>query len=211
MSNESGEIDGEAPVIARVVEDSLADPHFWDEPSVGLEDGIVAAIESEAAPFEPLGGAPAPESGRGRWRAGFLGAAAALVLLFAAVVVISALDDTGDDETIAVDLAPTGLVADATGSVELTSTDSGIRIELVDVALPRRDGGAFYEGWVATVDGDRVPVGTFHDGESVVLWAGVGLDSVQAFTITQEGVSSVDASGQDSSGDVVLKADMPGG
>jgi hypothetical protein len=52
-------------------------------------------------------------------------------------------------------------------------------------------------------------VGTFHEGTTVVLWGGVGLADVQAFSVTREGLARIDESGAGSSGDVVVKAELP--
>jgi len=198
----------EPPELGADIRALLGDPEMWGEPAEGVSDRIVAAIESEAAPFEPLASPPSPESRRRSWPSALLGAAASLVVLFGAVVVFSILDDSGGNEVLALELTPTGLVNDASGSVEMEQTDSGVRIELQIVGLPRRIDGVYYEAWLQTAFGELIPVGTFHDGADVVLWGGVLLAEVEAFTITQEGIEGFDDSGAASSGSVVLKADV---
>ena len=47
------------------------------------------------------------------------------------------------------------------------------------------------------------------DAAEVVLWGGVSMEQVEAFSITQEGVDALDESGSESSGSVVLRADLP--
>jgi hypothetical protein len=139
-------------------------------------------------------------------RPALLGAAAAITFLFGGIVVLSALGgvDVGSD-TFSAELTSTGLLPDVGGDIEVTSFDSGLRIDLEAPGLPRRDDGKFYEGWVRTADGDLFPVGTFHDGSKVTLWAGVELDRIELFTITLEEAASGNDPGQDSSGEIVLR------
>jgi hypothetical protein len=185
----------------------LADASTWVEPAPDLGDRVVAAVASETTSPIPAPGA----AGRARWRflrPALIGAATAVVLLFAAVVVFSALGGSDVDQPVAVELVPTGLVAGAAGDIEVSSTSSGLRIDLDAVGLPRRDDGAYYEGWVIADAGQWIPVGTFHEGEGVVLWAGLGLDHVREFTITLEVASPGTETDHGSSGEVVLKADV---
>ena len=72
--------------------------------------------------------------------------------------------------------------------------------------LQRREYTLKAEGWVRTVDGTLFPVGTFHDGDDVTLWAGVELDRIELFTITLETAAGPNDPAQGSSGEVVLKA-----
>ena len=199
--------DDDAPDFGREIGALLADPDLWGEPPAGLDDRIVLAIESESAAFELA----MVSSGRRSWPSALIGAAAAIVVLFGALVVFSALDGTTSSEVIAIDLVSTGLVSDVDGNVELTETESGVRIELRATGLPRRVDGAYYEAWLRTSSGQLVPVGTFHDGGDVVLWGGIGLHEVESFSITQEGTEERDDSGAASSGKVVMKADLSGG
>ncbi len=189
----------------------LADASTWVEPGPDLGERVVAAVASEATSPIPAADAAGP----GRWRSvrpALVGAAAAVVLLFAAVVVFSALGGSDADRPLAVELVPTGLVAGAAGDIEVSSTPSGLRIDLDAVGLPRRDAGAYYEGWVVADAGEWIPVGTFHQGEGVVLWAGLDLDRVREFTITLEVAPTGTEADHGSSGEVVLKADVvPGG
>ena len=92
-------------------------------------------------------------------------------------------------------LSATPLQPGAVGNVKITETTSGLRIELNATGLPRRDGNQFYEAWCKGPAG-LVPVGTFHSGEKVTLWAGVALRDFPGFTITQEEIGSQDSSGK---------------
>ncbi len=138
-----------------------------------------------------------------------LGAAAAFVVLLGGVVVFSALSDSPPQEAFSADLVPTGLVPDVEGSVAVTEMQSGLEIELDAPSLPRRAGGQFYEGWLRTIDDRLVPIGTFHEGDNVTLWAGIELDEVASMTITLEEAVAGDSPAQASSGQVVLKVDFP--
>lgn len=199
--------DDRMPPLGAEIDALLADPELWMEPSAGLEDRIVLAIESEAAPLD-AGSTPARRAGA--WRGAFLGAVAVLILLLGAVVMFSAIDGGPDEEmALDADLVPTGLVNDVSGTVEVSDTESGVRLSLDVEGLPRRADGSYYEGWVRTDTDDLVSVGTFREGASVVLWAGMPLAEIVAFSITQEGVAALDDSGAESSGEVVLKADLP--
>jgi len=183
----------------------LADPTMWDNPSGDVEDRVVAAVLSEsvlhhAAPVTSIDG------GRRGWlRPALLGAAAAIILLFGGIVALSAVNGVDDRETFSSELTSTGLVANVSGDVEISVFDSGLRIDLDAPTLPRRDNGTFYEGWLKTFDGNLIPIGTFHEGDSVIMWAGVGLDQVEAFTITLEESAAGQDPGQVSSGEVVLR------
>ena len=189
------------------VEDLLGDAALWVEPPPELADRVARGVAAEVT--EPI--SVTGTAGSGRWRSTrplLIGAAAAVLVLFGAVVVLSAVDGADVDEPLAVELVPTGLLADAGGDIEVRATPSGLRIDLEAVGLPRRDGGAYYEGWVVAESGPWIPIGTFHEGRGVVLWAGVGIDEIDEFTITLEEVGTDRPTDHDSSGDVVLKADL---
>lgn len=183
----------------------FVDPAMWDQPSANLGDRVVDAIRSESALHDPSPIAPIVPIRRGWVRPALLGAAAAVVLLFGGIVVLSAINGVEDRTTISSELISTGLVANVSGDVEISVFDSGLRIDLAAPDLPRRDHGNFYAGWLLTIDGNLVPVGTFHEGDDVTLWAGVGLDQVEAFTITLEANATGQSPDQGSSGDVVLR------
>lgn len=183
----------------------LADPSMWDEPSRGLGERIVTAVQAEAGlgPSTPV---TAITSRRQVWlRPALLGAAAAVALLLGGIVALSAASGVDNGDAVAAELTSTGLVADVAGEIKIVAFESGLRIELDASSLPRRDGDEFYQGWLKTIDGDLIPVGSFHDGTNVTLWAGVGLDRVEAFTITREQAVGGGDIGQGTSGEVVLR------
>jgi hypothetical protein len=191
----------------------LADASTWVEPPPELGDRVVAAVRSESAlgGSDPMSSTVPLDAARSRtWlRPALLGAAAAITFLFGGIVVLSALSsaDTGSD-TFSAELTSTGLLPDVGGDIDVTSFDSGLRIDLVAPGLPRRDDGKFYQGWVRTADGDLFPVGTFHDGSDVTLWAGVELERIELFTITLEAAAGGSDPGQGTSGDVVLRTEI---
>jgi len=114
-----------------------------------------------------------------------VGAAAAAVAV-AALATVVGTSDSPPSEQFAAELAPTGLVPGAAGDATLTRTESGWRIELDATGLPRLDDGRYYQAWLASDDGDLVSVGSFNEGDDVVLWAGVSPRDHQTITVTEE-------------------------
>jgi Anti-sigma-K factor rskA, C-terminal len=202
------------------VADLLADPAMWEVPSADLGDRIVAAVSSEAH-VDPMPTGPTVSEGSSgsvvrssrfaQVRPALLGAAAAMLLVFGGIVALSALSGNPQPEDVAGDFVPTGLLPDVGGTVEVTSFDSGLEIVVDAPSLPRRANGEFYEGWLRLDDGRLVPIGTFHEGNGVTLWAGIELDAVVGMTITLEEAVAADSPEQASSGRVVLKFDFPEG
>jgi hypothetical protein len=178
----------------------LGDGDVWESPAAGGEDRLIEAILSESL-SEP-GAVP----GRSRSvRPMLLGAVAAAVVLVGGVVVFSAVADPAEP-ALAVDLVPTGVAGDQGGSIDVVESDSGLRIELEAPGLPDCARGTYYAGWLRTVDDSLVPVGTFYAGSDVVLWAGIAIDEAAAFSVTIESMSPSRAT---TSGDVVLRGDIP--
>jgi hypothetical protein len=97
-------------------------------------------------------------------------------------------------------LAATELVPGAKGDATLTKTASGWRIELDATGLPRLAGGRFYEAWLRNAAGVLVPIGTFNEGRTVTLWAGVSPKVFTTLTVTREQADG----DQTSSGEKVL-------
>lgn len=206
----------------------LDDPATWSAPSDGLRDSILAEIRTETVSRRTVDTVPhdtvphdggsddggselAPVVSISRWRSvrsGLIGAAAAIVLLAAGVVAFSAADDPPPQVAFEGELIPTGLVPDVSGEVAITAFQSGLQIELDAPSLPRRADGAFYEGWLRLDDDRLVPVGTFHEGGDVVLWAGIELDRIVLMTVTLEEAVAGASPDQASSGQVVLKVDI---
>jgi len=97
-------------------------------------------------------------------------------------------------------LGPTPLAPGARGEATLTKTSSGWRIYLDATGLPRLDDGRFYEAWLRSPAGVLVPIGTFNEGRSVTLWAGVPPSTFTLLTVTRERADADQAS----SGEKVL-------
>ena len=128
-----------------------------------------------------------------------IGAAAAAVAA-AIGIGVGVLGSGTSGESFHSALAATDLAPGANGEATLTKTSSGWRIELDATGLPRLDAGRFYEAWLKNDAGTLVPVGTFNEGQSVTLWAGVSPVDFPTLTVTRE-----EADGdQASSGEKVL-------
>lgn len=185
----------------------LADPATWAEPDPGLEDRVVAAVGAEAASHQQ--GAPsAPDPPGLRRRLGTRTRAAAVGLAAAAAAVVTLLVVSSEPDPGGVEFALEGtdLRPDATGSVTVRSGRSGLRIDLDAAGLPRRDDGRFYQAWLRNDADDLVSIGTFHEGDGVVLWAGVPLEAYATLTVTEEEADGDEAS----SGRQVLVGTAPG-
>jgi Anti-sigma-K factor rskA len=167
----------------------LADSATWVAPPVGLEDAVVAAIAAETSAAGPRFSpprAPARSARRGWARPGYLvGAAAAAAAIVVAVVLITP-DDPPASQQLAATLTSTELAPGAEGAATFTKTSSGWRIELDATGLPRRDDGRFYQAWLKGDDDVLVAIGSFNEGEDVVLWAGVSPIDHPTITITEE-------------------------
>ncbi|GAB3061908.1 hypothetical protein GCM10027053_25340 [Intrasporangium mesophilum] len=166
----------------------LADRAVWAEPSLDLQERVVAAIGAEAG------------TGRRarRIRSSIMAAAAAGILATGITVGLHATLD--QPLQFAASLTGTRLAPDAAGNVTLTKTDSGWKIELHATGLPRRADGEFYQAWLKGAAGLLVPIGSFNEGTDVTLWSGVSPTTFPTLTITKE----VADGNQASSGQVVL-------
>lgn len=196
------------------LKDLLADPALWAEPGPDLEDLVVAAVAQEATSLEarpPAAAATTPvaEPSRpprrlaSRWVAGAVAVAAAILV----AVALSLPEDRSTPEPLAATLVPSELAPGAHGQVTLARTDSGWRIELDATGLPRLDAGRFYQAWLKRDDGVTVAIGTFNEGQDVVLWAGVSPRDFPTITITEESADGDPAS----SGRVVLSGPVTEG
>jgi len=126
-----------------------------------------------------------------------VGATAAIIV---AVGIGMAAVRPGGPQTLHAALASTELAPDAQGNAELTKTSSGWRIYFDVTGLPRLDGGRYYQAWLRNAAGTTVPVGTFNEGRSVTLWAGVSPKEFTTLTVTREAADGTQAS----SGEKVL-------
>jgi Anti-sigma-K factor rskA len=202
----------------------LGDARLWDEPSSSLESSIVAMIGSTRLPSSgplPVDSAPvmqatvvdlhAKRSVSARW-GGFVAGLAVAAAIAGAVLLVnhqrSTTQSAGGQKSA---LIGQGSLPDASGRIVAFATSSGLRIELDAIGLPRLDNGDFYEAWLKSTDGTTlVPVGTFHTGAKVTLWAGVDSAGYPTFTVTREHVAGPKDTEQGSSGDVVLKGTLSG-
>jgi hypothetical protein len=190
-SDESGLLEPEIVAL-------LGDPSLWDEPSGGLEDRVVGGITAERRVVVPIGRRQRPWSGR--IAAAALGAAAA-----AAVVLAVGRHDNTQQAGARVDLVGTALAPSVSGSAGITTVASGVRIQLSVPGLPRRDGDEFYEGWLKNCAGTAlVPIGTYHQLDEAIGWAGVAIDEYPLLTVTREVAAAPQDAAQGSSGEVVV-------
>jgi len=177
----------------------LGDEAVWSQPPAELEGAVVAAIAAEAA-AAPGGRAPAvvAASPRRSKRTTLRSWGVARVVLTAAAGVV-ALAVAGLVLTRAGNARETfqGAFEDDGGTVELSRFDSGWRVELDAPGLPRRDGGEFYEAWLRNDAGVLVSIGTFNEGDDVVLWAGVPPSEFRTITVTRESADGDPASSGD--------------
>ena len=66
-------------------------------------------------------------------------------------------------------------------------TVTAARIELKVTGLSRRDNQQdYYEDWLKNATGILVPAGTFNQGPSIILWAGVSPAHFPALTVTEQ-------------------------
>jgi hypothetical protein len=161
----------------------LADPSVWADPAPDLEDRIVSAIAAEAP---PSGNVVSLSDARRRRSGRVLAAVAAVAAVAVAFVAFAVVRQDNHDDGVMLALQPTPLVPAATGTARVFAEESGLRIELNATGLPRRDGRLFYQAWLRDAAGNLVPIGTFHDGNHVTLWAGVALEDFPTLTVTEE-------------------------
>jgi hypothetical protein len=190
----------------------LLQEELWVDPPVDLEDRTLAAMRAEldtrpAPTVDELAVARERRSRRQRLAAVLVAGAAAV-----AVGVVATVAVTGNDKpesTIAI-LAGTALEPDAAGRADIASRDSGFEIKLDISGLPPAPAGSYYQGWLRNENGDAVTIGTFHGREGtddIILWSGVDIADYPTLTVTiqQEGA------GAESSGQVVLRGEIPAG
>ena len=179
-----------------------------------LHDGDVVSFGAVNATFRSASGAqrqpeapagvpaasgarpsPALSARSRRFRPGLVYTAFAKAAAIAVVVAVGVhLQATGNSSTqYTAALASTDLAPGASGSATLIKTATGWRIELKVTGLPRRDHGRYYEAWLGAA-GKLVPVGTFNEGPSVTLWAGVPPTKFPTLTVTEQPVGSNQAS-----------------
>jgi len=170
--------------------------------AVDLARNAAAQVEAPASLRAAVAAQQRPQraSSRGLFAIGAAATAAAVV-----VAVCIALFGSGTSpDRFQVALAGTELAPSAHGEATLTKTDSGWNIEFYAEGLPRLDGGRFYEAGLKSADGSLVPIGTFNEGENVMLWAGVSPRDFPTLTVTREQADGDQAS----SGEKVLAGEI---
>jgi hypothetical protein len=170
--------------------------------AVDLARAAAAQVEAPASLRAAIAAQERPR--RPRSRSLFAVGAAATAAAMAVAVCIALFGSGSSPERFEVALAGTELAPDAHGDVTLTKTDSGWSIEFYAEGLPRLDGGRFYEAWLRSADGNLVPIGTFNEGEDVMLWAGVSPRDFPTLTVTREQADG----DQSSSGEKVLSGEI---
>jgi len=135
---------------------------------------------------------PRTRSRRGRTAFVYMAVAAATAVI-AVVVVLSLVHSTASPATRTqsltgtATLGGTGLTPGVGGDATLEETTQGWRTELNVTGLSRRDNQQYYyEAWLENAAGILVPVGTFNQGPSVTLWAGVSPIDFPTLTVTEQ-------------------------
>jgi hypothetical protein len=197
----------QAPEVG-LLADLLADPSTWADPDTGLEDTIVRAVaDAQPAPARRL---PQRDSGARHTRATHRRrmmlpalAAAATVLIIAVAAVTTLRGDTSRDFDVA--LSGTELAEAASGTGELTRSDSGFRITLDAQGLTPLPTNEYYQAWLRNAAGILVPIGSFSSSDDrVTLWSGVDPAEYSTMTVTIEAADN----DQTSSGRRVLQGDV---
>src|SRR5215210_419492 len=176
----------------------LHDSALWEDPGSQLEDRVADAIAEERRVVVPIGRRRRawPE----RFAAAAIGAAAAAAIV---LIAVPRNDDRSADASV--DILGTELAPGITGNADITSVQSGVRIDFSVEGLPRREDGDFYEGWLKNCAGtELVPIGTYHELDDATGWAGVSITDFPLLTVTREHVAAPKDAAQGSSGEVVV-------
>jgi hypothetical protein len=176
---------------------ALREPALWGEPPAGLEDAVVAAIAAETRGSAPVRPAPIPSwrrrLARPRARLGIIALAA--TALAAAVIVIGTHSTGPAPEQFAMVVTGTQLAPNAHGRAIATKMESGWQFKLSATGVPRLADGRYYEAWLKSAGGTRVPIGTFNDARQVTLWSGVPVTQFRTLTVTAQRVGNPASSG----------------
>lgn len=194
------------------VSEALGESAVWVDPPAGLAAGVRSEVQppvSDAA--QPIEAAwaeaesPSPPMGRvaRSLRPLLIGLAGAVLVLFVTIVALSAAGGSADPVVLTGELVPTGaIVGVEAGTLTVTAGDSGLAFDMNAPTLPRRAGDQFYEAVLLLRDGTELSTGSFNEGASVDLSAGVPLENVEAFRVVARTVGSDRL-------DVVLTLDIP--
>ena len=165
--------------------DELADRLAEQQRAVALAQSAAADVKAPDALRARIEAQRRARSARKPRRVLVAGVAAAAVAGAVALGLIVFRSGTSGQQFQAA-LGATSSLPGASGQATLTKTSSGWRIELHASGLPRLDRGRFYEAWLRNGAGVLVPIGTFNEGKSVTLWAGVSPESFNTLTVTRE-------------------------
>jgi hypothetical protein len=169
------------------------------ERAVALTRAAAGEVEAPAGLRARIDAQRRPRRSRAPWTYVLAGAAATAVLALVGIG-IAVLASSSSSARFHANLAATGLAPGVTGEATFYKKESGWRIELDAASLPRLADGSYYQAWLRNGAGVLVPVGTFNDGQNVVLWAGVSPEQFRTLTVTQERADG----NQGSSGQKVL-------
>jgi hypothetical protein len=183
LAGEGGELDAAERADLDALRALLADPAVWAEPDEGLEDQVVAAIAAERTSASP---APTERRRPTLTRRSWLVVAAAAAVLAVVGIAVSRATGSTSPQRFAAALTGTDLAPGASGSATLTGTRAGWRIVLHTTGLPRLDNGRYYQAWLKNAAGVLVPTGTFNQGPTVTLWAGVSPVEFPTVTVTEQ-------------------------
>jgi hypothetical protein len=190
----------------------LRQEELWVDPPVDLEDRTLAALRTElenrsTPTVDELTVARERRSRRQRWAAILVAGAAAVT--FGVVATVAVTGNDAPDSTVVI-LAGTELEPNAAGRANIAPMDSGFELELDISGLPPAPAGSYYQGWLRNADGDAVTIGTFHGRQGtddIILWSGVDIADYPTLTVTIQ----QERAGADSSGQVVLRGEIPAG
>jgi Anti-sigma-K factor rskA len=175
----------------------LADPSLWAEPGPDLEDRLVASIGEEATLASGLAMETQPVPSRRRHRRLLVVAGGVAAAVAAAVALTIGLRSSGPAPLhFQAALAGTSLAPGASGHATLTKTNAGWRVVLHATGLARLDNGQFYQAWLKNQAGTLVPIGTFNQGPTVMLWSGVSPQSFPTVTVTEQMAGNPASSGR---------------
>src|SRR6478752_731644 len=146
---------------------ALADGAAWVEPVASLEQRIIEAVAADVAstpsraaetstpPSQPATVTHMAHHRSRRMRYSIIGIAAAVVLAVGLAVGLAVALSGQGSRTVAYSASLTGtqLEPSASGTAQLTRTQSGWRIHVKATGLPRRDNGEYYEAWLKNPGG----------------------------------------------------------
>ncbi len=167
----------------------LGDPSTWAEPSAGLEDTVVQAVEraapvADASPkSSAIGARRESMTRRRRLTLSAVSAAAAIAAVVGAVAVVG----SSSSADFTAKLSATAVAPSAHAAADFTKNRAGFRVTLDARGLPKLAAGEYYQAWLKNPAGILVPIGTFSSSDGkVTLWSGVSPKEFRAISVTIE-------------------------